>query len=309
MKPVADRHRSALRNWLEYAGASAMVASLRYPPRPIAERLARGYAGLLDFAVPRLRRIAMRNLELAMPELPIAERQRIADGVFRSIARVFIGVARLPDLTTANIHEWIAHDGLEHLRAAQARGKGVLVATGHLGNWEFSINAHTLLGGDTMSVVVRPLDNPLLDDFVRQRREMFGNRMIGKKEFIRSLLKALQAGETAAMLVDQNNTLDQGVFVDFFGMPARTGTSFAKMAAHTGAAVVPGFAVWIEAEKRYRLKFYPALELTGDIAEDTQRVQAAMERAIREHPDQWLWVHRRWKARPEGQPDLYKASS
>jgi KDO2-lipid IV(A) lauroyltransferase len=81
------------------------------------------------------------------------------------------------------------------------------------------------------------------------------------------------------------------------------------MAAHTGAAVVPGFAVWIEAEKRYRLKFYPALDLTGDIAEDTQRVQAAMERAIREHPDQWLWVHRRWKARPDGQPDLYKASS
>ncbi len=261
--------------------------------------------------VPRLRRIAMRNLELAMPELPLAERQRITDGVFRSIARVLVGVARLPDLTPANIHQWISHDGLEHLREAQARGKGVLIATGHLGNWELSVNAHTLLcaalgTSDTMSVVVRPLDNPLVDELVRQRREMFGNRMIGKKEFIRSLLKALQAGETAAMLVDQNNMLDQGIFVDFFGIPARTGTSFAKMAAHTGAAVVPGFAVWIEQEQRYRLKFYPALDLTGDIAEDTRRVQAAMERAIREHPEQWLWIHRRWKARPEGQPDLYR---
>ena len=269
---------------------------------------------MLDAAVPRLRGVALRNLELTMPELPSADRQRIADGVFRSIARVFLVVARLPDLTPANIREWIAHDGLEHLRDAQARGKGVLIATGHLGNWEFSVNAHTLLCAavglkDTMSVVVRPLDNPLLDEFVRRRREMFGNRMIGKKEFIRSLLSALHAGETAAMLVDQNNMLDQGVFTEFFGIPARTGTSFAKIAAHTGAAVVPGFAVWIEEEKRYRLKFYPALELTGDIAEDTQRVQAAMERAIREHPEQWLWIHRRWKARPEGQPDLYRTSS
>ena len=288
-----------------------MVASLRYPPRPLAESLGRFYAGAFDSMVPRLRRIAMRNLELAMPELPLAERQRITDGVFRSIARVLVGVARLPDLTPANIHQWISHDGLEHLREAQARGKGVLIATGHLGNWELSVNAHTLLcaalgTSDTMSVVVRPLDNPLVDELVRQRREMFGNRMIGKKEFIRSLLKALQAGETAAMLVDQNNMLDQGIFVDFFGIPARTGTSFAKMAAHTGAAVVPGFAVWIEQEQRYRLKFYPALDLTGDIAEDTRRVQAAMERAIREHPEQWLWIHRRWKARPEGQPDLYR---
>lgn len=289
-----------------------MVATLQYPPRAVAERLARTYARILDSAVPRLRRIALRNLELAMPELPLPERQRITDGVFRSIARVLVSVARLPQITPTNIHHWISHDGLEHLREAQARGKGVIVATGHLGNWEFSVNAHTLLcaaagSRDTMSVVVRPLDNPLLDDFVRRRREMFGNRMIGKKEFIRSLLTALQAGQTAAMLVDQNNMLDQGIFLDFFGIPARTGTSFAKIAAHTGAAVVPGFAVWMEPEKRYRLKFYPALDLTGDIAEDTRRVQAAMERAIREHPDQWLWIHRRWKARPEAQPDLYSS--
>jgi Kdo2-lipid IVA lauroyltransferase/acyltransferase len=308
---VTDRSRSVIRNWVEYVAVRAMVATLRVPPRGFAEGLARFYAGLLDRAVPRLRWIAMRNLALAMPELPIDERERIADGVFRSIARVFVGAARLPDLNRDNIGEWIVHEGLENLREAQARGKGVLIATGHLGNWEFSVNAHTLLCAaalreETMSVVVRPLDNPLIDDFVRRRREMFGNRMIGKKEFVRSLLKALQAGETAAMLVDQNNMLDQGVFVDFFGIPARTGTSFAKIAAHTGAAVVPGFALWIEAEKRYRLKFYPAVDMTGDLVEDTQRVQAAVERAIREYPDQWLWVHRRWKARPEGQPDLYR---
>jgi Kdo2-lipid IVA lauroyltransferase/acyltransferase len=306
MKPVAGRSRSALRNRIEYGIAAGLVATLRYPPRSLAERLARFYVKLLDLAVPRLRRIALRNLELAMPELTPEDRQRIPDGVFRSLARVLVAMARLPDLTHENIHEWIVHDGLEHLREAQGRGKGVLVATAHLGNWELSVNAHTLLCGDTMNVVVRPLDNPLIDEFVRRRRELFGNRTIGKKEFVRSLLKALHAGENAGMLVDQNNMLDHGVFVDFFGIPARTGTSFAKIAAHTGAAVVPGFAVWIEAEQRYRLKFYPPLDMTSDIVENTQRVQAAIERAIREYPDQWLWIHRRWKARPEGQPDLYK---
>jgi KDO2-lipid IV(A) lauroyltransferase len=307
MKPVAGRSRSALRNRIEYVTAAGVVATLRYPPRAMADRLARLYTRLLDLAVPRLRRIALRNLELAMPELAAHQRRRIADGVFHSLARMLVAVARLPDLTPKNIGAWIAHDGLENLRAAQNRGKGVIVATAHLGNWELSVNAHTLLCGDTMSVVVRPLDNPLIDDFIRRRRELFGNRTIGKKEFVRSLLKALQAGQNAGMLVDQNNMLDEGVFVDFFGIPARTGTSFAKIVAHTGAAVVPGFALWNEAEKRYRLKFYPALEMTGDIVEDTRRVQAAVERAIREYPDQWLWIHRRWKARPEGQPDLYRS--
>lgn len=308
MIPVAGRPRSALRNQIEYLTAAGLVATLRFTPRPLADLLARGYAMLLDKTVPRLRRIAMRNLEMAMPEVSSEERRRIADGVFLSIARVLVAVARLPDLNSGNIGEWIYHDGLNHLREAQSRGKGVIVATGHLGNWELSVNAHTLLCGDTMSVVVRPLDNPLIDDFVRRRREMFGNRTIGKKEFVRSLLKTLHAGENAGMLVDQNNMLDEGVFVDFFGIPARTGTSFAKIVKHTGAAVVPGFALWIEKEKRYRLKFYPALEMTGDLVEDTRRVQAAIERAIREYPDQWLWIHRRWKARPDGEPDLYKSS-
>jgi KDO2-lipid IV(A) lauroyltransferase len=105
--------------------------------------------------------------------------------------------------------------------------------------------------------------------------------------------------------VDQNARLEQGVFVDFFGVPACCGTTFAKLARHTGATVIPGFAVWIEAERRYRLKFYPPLDLTGDVAEDTQRVQSAVERAVREYPDQWLWIHRRWKTRPPGAPALY----
>ena len=125
---------------------------------------------------------------------------------------------------------------------------------------------------------------------MQRRREIAGNRMIGKKDFLRSLLGTLRANGTVGIFVDQNTHLDQGVFVDFFGIPARCGTSFAKLANHTGAAVVPGFAVWNESEGRYRLKFYPEVEMTGDVTADTARIHAAVEGAIREYPDQWLWV-------------------
>lgn len=302
---MSARRHTAFQNWVEYLGVVSMVATLRFTPRWMAERLGRGYAALLDLAAPRLRRTALRNLELALPELSPEERGRIADGVFRSVARLLVGASRLPSINRRNVKEWIDYDGFEHFQEAQRRGRGVLIASGHLGNWELSGVGHALLCGETMSVVVRPLDNPLIDRLVQDRRELVGNRMIGKKEFVRRMLDALKANGTVGIFVDQNSHFDHGVFVNFFGVPARCGTTFAKLAAHTGATVIPGFAVWIEAEQRYRLKFYPPLDLTGDVAEDTQRVQSAVERAVREYPDQWLWIHRRWKARPPGEPALY----
>ncbi len=295
------RQRSALRNWIEYVVAASLVATLRWTPRALAEKLGRAYARLLDAAVPRLRRTALHNLELAMPALGEQERERIADGVFRSIARLLVGAARLPTLTRENVADWIRYDGFEHYEEAKRRGRGVLIATGHLGNWELSAVGHALLCGEPMHVVVRPLDNPLIDKLVQDRRQVAGNRVIGKKNFVRSMLKALQGNQTVGVLVDQNSGLDQGVFVDFFGVPACSGTSFARLAAHTGATVIAGFAFWIESEGRYRLKFYPPIEMSGDDVEDTARVQAAVERAVREYPDQWLWIHRRWKTRPPGE--------
>src|SRR5450759_1105497 len=130
------RRRSALRNWIEYAAVASVVATLRWTPRALADRLGRAYAGLLDAAVPRLRRTALRNLELAMPELREEERRRVADGVFRSIARLLVGAARLPTLNRENVEDWIRYDGFEHYEEAKRRGRGVLIASGHLGNWE-----------------------------------------------------------------------------------------------------------------------------------------------------------------------------
>jgi len=301
------RRRSALRNWAEYAAALGVVKSLEWTPRPVAERLARGYAHLLDRAIPRLRRVAYCNLALALPDAA-ARHAAIVDGVFRSIARLLVSFARFPSIGRDNVADWIRCEGLEHYQDAMRAGRGVLFATAHLGNWELSAFAHALLEAP-MNVVVRPLDNPLIDRLVERRRTLAGNRLIDKRDFARAIMKALAAKEAVGILIDQNAATDAGVFVDFFGLPACAGTGFARIAAHSGAAAIPGFALWSESEGRYVLRFYPPVTMSGDAARDTQALQAKLEEVIRAHPDQWLWIHRRWKTQPAGAAGLYDGLS
>jgi len=271
---------------------------------PAALRLARLYTGVLRLALPRLGRIARRNLAMALPQCDETTRERVAGGSFTSIARLLVSMARLGRLTPENIGEWIVYDGLEHFQDAKRRGKGVLFATAHLGNWELSAFAHGLMT-EPMHVVVRALDNPKIDGLLTRLRTLSGNRVIEKRDFARGILRALARNEAVGVLIDQNTSLDEGVFVDFFGVPACVGTGFAKIAAHSGAAIIPGFALWSEAERRYILKFYAPLYASGDMEADTRLIHARLEAVIREHPDQWLWMHRRWKTRPPGEPPLY----
>jgi Kdo2-lipid IVA lauroyltransferase/acyltransferase len=294
------RRRSALRDTLEYWMALAVVESLARTPLPVANWLARGYATLLDLALPRLRRVALSNLAMALPELDVPARRRIADGVFRSIARLLVAFARFPRIHRGNIGDWIRYEGFEHFEEARKRGRGVLFATAHLGNWELSAFAHAWMAAP-MYVVIRPLDNPKIDALVERRRMLSGNHLIGKKEYARGILKALQGNQAVGILVDQNASLEEGMFVDFFGIPACAGTGFAKLAAHSGAAVIPGFALWIESERKYVLRFYPPIEMAGDPEAGTRALHRLLEAVIREYPDQWLWIHRRWKTRPPGE--------
>jgi len=298
------RTRSAVRNGAEYAAALVVLKTLEWAPLALANGLARTYVRLLDLALPRLRRVAYRNLSMALPEFGAARHKRIVDGVFRSIARVLVAFAKFPSIRRDTVKQWIRCEGLEHVTTALRQGRGVLFATAHLGNWELSAYAFAFLSA-SMDVVVRPLDNPLIDALVERQRELSGNRTIGKKEYARAILKALAANRAVGILVDQNSAADTGVFVDFFGLKACVGVGFAKLAARSGAAVIPGFACWEEAEKRYVLRFRPPVEITGDSARDTQSIQSELERAIRQHPDQWLWIHRRWKTRPPGEPEFY----
>jgi Kdo2-lipid IVA lauroyltransferase/acyltransferase len=258
----------------------------------------------MDLALPRLRKIAMRNLAMAYPTKTPAERSAIVDEVFRSIARLLYAFARFPSMNRENISQWIRYEGLEHYQEAKKAGRGVLFATAHLGNWELSAFAHGLMT-EPMHVVIRPLDNPPVDRLVEERRQLSGNHLIVKWDGARAILRALHGNDAVGILIDQNTSLQEGVFVDFFGTAACANTAFAKIAARTGAVVIPGFAIWFETEQRYVLRFYPPLEITADPAEDTRRLHAILEEVIREFPGQWLWIHRRWKTRPPGEPPLY----
>ncbi len=296
--------RPAFRNWTEANLTRALLFLLRRLPRPAAGRLARSCSRLLDRAIPRLRRTAERNLERAWPGSDPAWRAQIIDGVFESIARLVVTFAHFPGITRDNVSQWIRYEGFEHYARAKERGRGVLFATGHLGNWELSAFAHALLT-EPMNIVVRPLDNPAIDAIVERYRGLSGNILLSKRDFARSIFEALKRNEPVGILVDQNASADNGAFVPFFGTLACANLTFAKLAWRSGAAVIPGFAVWNPKEARYILKFYPEVELTGEPVEDTARIQSAVEAAIRESPDQWLWVHRRWKTRPPGEASFY----
>ena len=273
-------------------------------PLPVARGIASFTARLLDLSLPKLRRVAHTNLSFALPDLTVRQKRTIIDGAFRSVGRLLLALARAPRIGKNNVADWISYEGLEHYLAAKQTGKGALIATAHLGNWELSAYTHAWMT-EPMQVMVRPLDNPLIDALVERRRALSGNGLIYKKDAARNVLKALRKNEAVGILIDQNASPAEGVFVDFFGVQACANAAFVKFAYHSGAKVIPGFAFWEEVKKRYILRFYPEIPLTGDLTADTQRIHSFLEQIIRQYPDQWMWIHRRWKTRPEGEPSIY----
>jgi len=298
------QRKGKLQTWVEYAIARTLTAALEYLPLPAARQLSFGSARLLDLAVPKLRRVALTNLSFAFPQLSSGSRNKIVDGVFESIGRMLLAISRFPRLNASNIRDWIDYEGLSNYVDAKRNGRGVLVATAHLGNWELSAFAHALMT-EPMHVMVRPLDNERIDELVETRRRLSGNLLIEKKDAARLVIKALRSNAAVGILIDQNTSPAEGVWIDFFGKMACASSAFVKLAHHSGAAVVPGFALWNEKLGRYVLRFYPQVEMTGDVQRDTQTIHGIFEQIIREHPEQWLWIHRRWKTRPAGEPPLY----
>ncbi len=299
-----------MRERLEYWLVLVVARTLGWMPRAIA----RMWASLLAFKVywlfGRLRRVGFRNLEMALPESGREERKRILRAVYLHLGWQLVEFCRMTRYTPENSRDWLGSEGLEHYLAAQAKGKGVLVITAHLGAWELSSFYHSLMGYP-MGMVIRRLDNRLLDAFVNGIRCMHGNYVLHKDDFGRGLLTGMRSGGTVGILMDTNMTPPQGEFVRFFGIEACTATGLAHVARKTGAAVLPGFMLWEPAKKRYVLHFGPEVEIphTDDIATDiragTQLCTSVIESWIRRYPDQWLWIHRRWKTRPAGEPSLY----
>jgi KDO2-lipid IV(A) lauroyltransferase len=299
-----------MRYRLEYALAWLLIRGISILPRPMARAAGIGLGHLVYFFHVKLRDVGMRNLELAFPEMSVRDRKSILRGEFTSLGRQLAEVCLFPTYTRENVSRVVVYDGFENFERAQARGNGVLYLTAHLGGWELSAFSHSLYG-HPLHVVMRGMDNPYLDRFITRLRTMHGNRAVDKDNFVRGLLSAMKAGETVGILMDTNMTPPQGVFVDFFGIPACTANGLARIALRTDAAVVPGFTLWDRELRKYRLRFDPALQLirTGDeeadILANTALFTKVIEEYVRRYPDQWLWVHRRWKTRPLGEKSLY----
>jgi Kdo2-lipid IVA lauroyltransferase/acyltransferase len=299
-----------MRRKLEYAAAWPFIKILGLMPRRLSRALGISLGRAVYLLHVRLRRVGMRNLALAFPDKTEAERAGMLRGVFTSLGRQLAELCQFPKYTPDNVEQVVVYDGLENYERAYARGKGVLFLTAHFGAWELSAFAHSL-HGHWLHVVMRPMDNEYLDRLIQSYRTMHGNKTVGKDDFVRGLLAAMKAGEVVGILMDTNMTPPQGIFVDFFGIPACTASGLARIALRTDAAVVPGFTIWDEALGKYRLRFDSAVELvrTGDLEADivanTQKFTKVIEDYVRKYPEQWLWVHRRWKTRPEGEKPLY----
>jgi Kdo2-lipid IVA lauroyltransferase/acyltransferase len=299
-----------MRAKIEYWVVAAVARVLGRMPRTMARAVADALASAVYLLFGRLRRVGERNLQLALPELHSETRKKILRGVYRHLGWQLVEFCRMPRYTAENVQDWIHTEGIENYLAAQAKGRGVLVLTGHLGAWELSSFFHSLMG-HPMGMVIRRLDNRKLDEFVNGIRCLHGNYVLHKDDFARGLMVAMRKGDAVGILMDTNMTPPQGVFVRFFGIEACTASGLAHVALKTGAAVLPGFLVWEPGQRQYVLHFGPELNFakTGRIKEDvlaaTQQCNDVLESWIRRYPDQWLWIHRRWKTRPPGEPGLY----
>lgn len=304
--------RSTLRNAFEFIPAWVLLKLLGLLPRSAAIWIGKLIARAAYHLHGRLRRVGHRNLELAMPELTPEQRRSIVKEVFINLGRLLGEFSQFPKITQYNISRLVEYDGFENYQRAAERGRGVLMLTGHVGAWELCAFAQGVYG-HPLSFLVRPLDNPFLDRMISRYRELSGNRTINKNRAVKPVLEVLRRGDDVGLLIDANTLPDQGVFCDFFGLPACSTTGLAVFALRADAPVVPGFLIWDAGARKHRLRFEPEIPLirTGDFKEEivlnTARFTRVIEDYARRYPDQWLWVHKRWHTRPEGEADLYKA--
>jgi KDO2-lipid IV(A) lauroyltransferase len=256
---------------------------------------------LFYHAAAKHRLIALHNLRCAFPEKDMKELIRIAKGVYRNLAITMAEFFSLPYITRENLHEWVEMEGLEHFEAGVAQGKGLLTIIAHFGNWELMpVTAPFFLKPGY--IVYRPLDSPLFDNMVEYVRTINGHVMIMKGGSGKRIMELLKENHPIGILSDQNVAAREGVFVDFFGRPACTGVGLAVLALRSGAPVLPMFMARQKSGK-YKFILKPLVEIsrTGDyekdLLENTQRFTKVVEDVVREYPDQWFWIHQRWKTK------------
>ena len=235
--------RRGVKGLTEYTLAQLLIKSFGLMPRSAAHRAGRILGWLGFHLATRQRRAGFQNLRMAFPEISDGQRRRILRGCFRNLGRLLVEFTHFPELDKANISRFVVHDGLENYLEALRRGRGVIFMTAHFGAWELSSFAHAVYGYP-LQFIVRPIDNPRVEELISDYRTMSGNIPIQRRSAARDIVKALRRNQAVGILFDQNTTRSEGVFADFFGIPAATTPSIALFALRTGAAVVPGFLIW-----------------------------------------------------------------
>jgi len=295
--------------------SSVILAIFRLIPLRVREAVFQGLFLLYYHLVARHRFVTLHNLHLAFPEKDEREIERLAKASFRHIATVLTEFFCIPDIDDRNLHEWVEFEGLENYVAARAQNRGIIASIAHFGNWELMAAAFpyvarygaqvlTEAGTPTQeqraNVIYRPLDNETLENMTGWVRTLNGAILVPKGKTSKRALRLLEANEMVAIASDQNVASREGVFIDYFGRPACTAVGLAVLALRSGAPVIPAFLARI-APRRYRLVIGPPMEfaLTGDYEEDLkvimQKVSKVIEDFVRQYPEQYFWMHSRWK--------------
>jgi Kdo2-lipid IVA lauroyltransferase/acyltransferase len=298
-----------LQTSLEYTAARIVLSIVGALPFRQSIRLGR-FFGLIAYLVAgELRRTGEINLKLAFPEKTSEERRQLLKGCFESLGRalgVFSHFADPPE----SILSVLEPSGIEHLDQVKASGRGAILFTAHLGAWELTSYGLSLRGHQ-VSFLVRPIDNPKIEEMVDRYRTRTGNRTLDKFSAARSMVKVLRSGEFLGLLIDLNALEDEAIFVNFFGVPASTNFMTAKLALRNDVPIIPVFAPWDKTRQKFLLQVNEPIEFArsddeeADVRELTTRLTQHFEDQIRRYPDQWLWIHKRWKTRPRGEPGIY----
>jgi KDO2-lipid IV(A) lauroyltransferase len=311
----AEPRRPTIQHRIEYLGVLLARAIVRPMPMPVV--LAVGtILGRAFHAIDRThRRLALRNLEAAFPARAEAERAAIARDMFAHFGRLLTVLLKFSTMRPDQMLARVEFEGEDRVTSAHALGKGALLFTGHFGYWEINALVHALVL-HPMSLLARPLDNPLLHDLLERVRGRTGNSVIYRRGAVRRILRALGSNQAIAVLIDQHIQTADAVYVDFFNRPAATTSAVAALALRTGAPVIPVFALPLPGG-RFRMVYEHAVDPppTGDpdaLRDFTQRCTDVLEMYVRRYPELWLWMHRRWRdAEPAdlGERGMFPAAS
>jgi KDO2-lipid IV(A) lauroyltransferase len=297
---------------MEFALVRGVQIGLTVLPLAVALRVGEALAGIAYLVAVRHRRIGMTNLELAFPERSVAERRRILRASMLNLGRTVVELLYLPKLSDEDLRGMVRFEDEQRWREAIAaeRDTGAMILSGHFGNWELCVYAHGRRG-HPITMVHRTLANPHIDRWFNDLRAGAGTTLLRKSRAAVGALRAVRTGGLLVLPFDQNSVRNLGVFVPFFGVPASTNAGLALIALRTGAPVVPVFLVREGRSARHVVHVLPFLyaERTGnlevDVVRNTERFSQVFEDMVRRYPEQWLWVHRRWKTRPLGEARFY----